>query len=137
VDKLHGKIRLRPEAGIRCACFVDLRNAGVLEAAERLRFLFESPEKIDAGKARLDDLQCNGAPWIVLLGFVYGPHPSFAEEAEDPIASQGAGNPRRITRAGFHRHGRPAQTIRSCFAGPIQQGLNLAPKVGVVLASFG
>jgi hypothetical protein len=36
VDELHGEVRLRPEAGIRRARLMDLRDAGVLQAGESL-----------------------------------------------------------------------------------------------------
>ena len=44
-DELHGKVRLRSEASIRCTGFIDLCDAWVLQPAERLRFLFKAPQK--------------------------------------------------------------------------------------------
>ena len=57
-----------PDAGVGGAGLVDLRDAGVLQPAERLRFLFEAAQQLTADKAGLDDLQGDGAARLLLLG---------------------------------------------------------------------
>ena len=64
-DELHGEVRLRAEAGVGRAGFVDLRDARVLQPAERLRFLFEAAQQLRAGKSGLDDLQRDGAARLI------------------------------------------------------------------------
>jgi hypothetical protein len=44
-DKLHGKVGLRPGPRIRGTGFINLRNPGVLQPAQRLRLLIKSPHQ--------------------------------------------------------------------------------------------
>src|SRR5579863_3510006 len=82
-DKLHGKIRLRPKAGIGCTDFVNLRDSGMLQASQGLRFLLESPQEFGTGQPRLDDLEGYRPAWVFLLSFIDGPHAAFAEQPID------------------------------------------------------
>jgi eukaryotic-like serine/threonine-protein kinase len=44
-DELHGEMGLRAESAIGRVCLMDLRNAGVLQTAERFRFPLEAPQQ--------------------------------------------------------------------------------------------
>ena len=85
VDDLHGEERLEPEPGIGRAGLIDLGDARMLEAAERLGFLLEAAKKFRAGPGGLDDLQRDSAPRLILLGLIHGPHPAFTQKADDPV----------------------------------------------------
>ena len=88
LNKLHGEIRLRPESGIGGAGFIDLRDAGMVEAAERLGFVLEAPEQLAAGEAGPDHFKSYRAARLVLLGLVHGAHAAFTQQADDPVAPQ-------------------------------------------------
>ena len=47
----------------------------MLQPAERLRFLRKTAQQLGAGQSRLDDLQCDRAARLILLGLVDGAHP--------------------------------------------------------------
>ena len=83
LDKLHREVRLRPEAGIGGARFVDLRDAGMMQAAQRLGLVLEAPQQLRAGQPGLDRLDRHAAAGLVLLGLVDRPHAPLAEQAEN------------------------------------------------------
>ena len=60
-DEFHCEVGLRAKAGVHGTGFVDLSDAGMLQPAERLRFLFKSSYQFVAYQARLDDLESNSA----------------------------------------------------------------------------
>src|SRR3981189_725974 len=93
-DKLHCEIRLRPKAVIRSASFMGLGNASVLQPAERLGLLLESPQQFEASKTRFDNLKRHSAAGMFLLGLIYGAHGSFAEQPENPISTDSEGQNR-------------------------------------------
>ena len=62
-DELHGEVGLRPETRIGRAGFVDLRDAGMLQPAQRLRLLFETAQQLRGRDAGLDDLEGDDPGW--------------------------------------------------------------------------
>jgi len=93
------------EADIGGAGLVDLRDAGMLESAERLRFALEPFEHLPAGQASPDDFQRDPTAGGLLLGLVHRPHAAFAKDADDAIASDLLRHVR--TDAGGHGRDRP------------------------------
>ena len=51
-DQLHGEPGLRADSQVRCPCIEDLRDPGMLEACENLRFKLESALTDYDGQAR-------------------------------------------------------------------------------------
>src|SRR5208282_5064581 len=86
-NDFHGKVRLGAESGISGSSLVDLRDAGVMEAAERLELPLEAAEDFRAGPGCFDDLQCDATAGLVLLSLVHRSHSTLAQQANDPIAS--------------------------------------------------
>jgi hypothetical protein len=85
-DDFHGEVRLEAKPRIGRASLVDLRDTGVMEAAERLEFLVEAAEEFGAGPGGLDDLQRNSPTRSVLLGLIHRSHPALAQQANNPVA---------------------------------------------------
>ena len=52
LNELHGEIRLRAESAIGGAGFIDLRDAGMVQAAERLGFVLEAPQQLAGWRGR-------------------------------------------------------------------------------------
>ncbi len=110
-DELHRKVRLPAEGGIGGARFIDLRDAGVLQAAQRLRFMFEPPQVLGRGVAGLDYFERHDAARLFLFGFIYRAHAPFAKQANNSIPADGGwkqtlGSFHRSTSlGGSHRHG--------------------------------
>ena len=85
VDQFHCEERLHAEAGIRAARLVDLRDAGMLQPAKRLRLLLEPAQHLGAGPGGLNHLERDSAPRLVLLGLVDRAHPALAQQAHDAV----------------------------------------------------
>ena len=51
-DELHREVRLRPGAGVGGAGLVDLRDAGMLQARQRLGFALEAPQQLRRWRGR-------------------------------------------------------------------------------------
>ena len=85
-DELHREVRLRADAGVRDAGLVDLRDAGVLQAAEDLRLVLEAPQHrgrgTTPGRITLSATRRRGS---LLLGLVDGAHAALADEREDAV----------------------------------------------------
>ena len=86
-DILHGEVGLGSETGIGRAGFIDLGNAGMLQSAERLRFLLEPAKQFGTGQAGLDDFQGHSPPGLILFGFIDGAHAAFADQPENPVTA--------------------------------------------------
>ena len=86
-DQFHGKIRLRAVARVIGPCFKDVGDAGMLEAAEDLGFMLEAPHQAARHHPRTDDLECDDAAGIVLLGLEDRPHPAFADLADQAVTA--------------------------------------------------
>ena len=69
------------------ARFVDLRDAGVLEAAKQLRLEFKSPQRRLGCDAPLHHLHRYAAAGLLLHGLVHGAH---AARADDALQCEGA-----------------------------------------------
>ena len=91
VHQLHGEVRLAPKRGVGHPRVVDLRDAGVLQPAQRLRLVLEAAEHLAGGISRADHLQGHGAMRELLLRLVDRAHPALTEQANDAIPP----NPRR------------------------------------------
>src|SRR5580704_6410381 len=87
LDELHGEEGLYAEAGVGAAGFVNLRNARMVEATQRLRLLFKAAQQFRAGPRGPNDLEGDAASRLILLGLVDGAHSTFAQQAEDVITS--------------------------------------------------
>jgi hypothetical protein len=87
-DEFHCEVRLRAESGVGGAGFIDLSDAGMLEAGEGLRFEFETAQIPLGGEGRLNDFEGNRAAGLDLLGFVDSTHAAFSDEAEDAITAE-------------------------------------------------
>lgn len=72
---------------------VDLRDAGVVEAAERLRLLLEAPQDLGTRDFGAQDLQRDAATRLVLLGLEHRADPARAEATEDPVVVDALGYP--------------------------------------------
>src|SRR5215472_15590352 len=88
-DQLHGEIGLRPASAVGGAGLIDLCDTGVLQAAERERLEFETPEQLRAGETRFDHLQRDSATGVFLSGFVDGAHGAFPEQPVNPVRTDG------------------------------------------------
>jgi hypothetical protein len=84
-DELHREVRLRSEVCLRAAGFVDLRDVGMLQTAEHLGFPSEPTQQVRSGPGRLEHLQGDRAPRLILLGLVHGAHSAFADQPKNAI----------------------------------------------------
>src|SRR5579863_2011894 len=100
-DELHCDVRLRPEAGIGRVSLVNLRDARMLQASKRLRFLTESAQPLRGSKARLDHFDGHPAARLLLFGFVNRSHAAFANQSIDSVAADRC----EEARCTFHRQG--------------------------------
>src|SRR5271169_6748279 len=89
-DELHGEIRLRPEAGIVRAGFVDLSDARVLQAAQGLGFVLKPPQSFGRAESWLDDFERPAAARLFLLGLIHGAHTALAQQTNNPIPADGS-----------------------------------------------
>jgi hypothetical protein len=87
LDELHGEEGLDAEAGVGTAGLVNLRNAGMVQPAQRLRLLFEAAQQFRAGPGCPNDLEGDVASRLVLLGLVHRAHSTFAQQANDAITT--------------------------------------------------
>ena len=115
-NQLHRKKGLRPEARISGISFVDLRDARMLQAAERLGFVLEPAQSLGGSQTGSNHLDGNSAARLFLLGFVDCPHPTFTEQADNAIAADNSGVQWGATRGhGRHRQ-RPCRHLhRRCL----------------------
>ena len=74
MDQFHGEKRLNAETRVGAASLVDLRDAGMLQPAQRLRLLLEAAQHLGAGPGGLDHFERDTAPGLVLLGLVDRAH---------------------------------------------------------------
>src|SRR6185295_13258134 len=86
-NKLHCEVRLRSEARIHGASFIDLGDAGMLQSAKRLGFLFKAAQQFRSRHTGLDNLECDGAAGLALFGFIDGAHSAFANQPENPVST--------------------------------------------------
>src|SRR6516162_2309579 len=66
-NELHGEVGLRAKIGVHGAGLIDLRDTGVLQAAQRLRFLSKTARQLLACQAWIDHLEGYDPPGAVLL----------------------------------------------------------------------
>src|SRR5271168_4396548 len=86
-NELHCEIRLGAEAAVSGPGFVDLRDAGMLQPAQRVGLLFEAAQQLGVRKPRLDDFEGHDPMRILLLGQVDAAHAAFAKQAKDAITA--------------------------------------------------
>src|SRR5262249_36488933 len=119
---------VRPSA--RDAGFVDLRDAGMLETPERMRFLLEAAQNLGNRQARLHHFECYLAARSLLLCLVYNTHSAFTDQTQDSI---GADRPRRAWSGTPTCH--TFQKPRSCNI-LIEERLDFAAQFFVPTAGF-
>ena len=86
-DVLHDEVRNRRIAETVNAHCVDVRYAGMLEAAQKLRLVLESPQDRWRGKPRPHELHGDGAFGLLLLTFVHAAHAALGDQTDDRHAS--------------------------------------------------
>src|SRR6266567_3679909 len=84
MDSLHGKER----SSTRDSGFVNLSDAGMLEAAEHVRFTLKAAENFWNRQSRLHNLERHNTAWIFLLGFIHNAHSTLADETDDAIGAE-------------------------------------------------
>ena len=87
-----------------------------MQPPEHFGFLFEAAQGVRVGCSWLDDLQCDPATGMLLLGFVDRPHAPFAQHLNDPVAANRVRKLRvphdRRARVGWTRDNRVRQCVR-------------------------
>ena len=143
-DELHREMRLRTEAGIGGAGLVDLRDARMLQPAERLRLALEAAQELRVGQAWLDDFQRDDPARVILFRLVDRAHASFADQAQHPVTPDGRRQPSRRRGGGARRTGRdprrlPHRRVEDAFALSRlqQQRFHFPLQLGIVRADPG
>ena len=82
--------------------------------------------QLRVGKSRLDHLECHGATRILLLGLVYDAHPTRAQDAQNVVAANRAGQSAASARRRGQAFGSPGSLSqgRDCGCG-IRRGRTL------------
>ena len=108
LDEFHREKRLATAACVGFTGLVDLGDAGVLEAAQHVALVFETPQRVARLDARFDDLQGHDAPRHVLPGPIDHAHAALAEHIENGVLADLLGEAARQMPAP-HRCGRPVR----------------------------
>ena len=108
VDEFHREVRQRPGVSVRRTDFVNLRDAGVLQPGQGIRFALETALQFRRRQAGLDDFQGDDAMRPLLFGLVHHAHTAFAHQLQYAIASDSCGNTRqrRVKGTGAQPRGR-------------------------------
>ncbi len=84
MDSLHGEER----SSTRDSGFENLRDAGMLETPERMRFLREAAENFRNSQAGLHHFEGDDSARTLLFGFVHNAHSTLADETDDAIGAE-------------------------------------------------
>src|SRR5258706_7777785 len=84
MDSVHGEER----SSTHDSGFENLRDAGMLETPERMRFLREAAENFRNSQAGLHHFEGDDSARTLLFGFVHNAHSTLADETDDAIGAE-------------------------------------------------
>ena len=90
-DELHGEVRLETDSGVGGAGLENLRDAGMMQARQRVGLALESVQQLRRCDTRLDDFQRDDPVRPLLLDFVHRAHAALAQQLQNTVGTEGDG----------------------------------------------